>query len=197
MVRSQKELAIALSKLTPLASFDVGNEQYPISADLAADVLWTAYMRGDIEDKVVADLGCGNGILGYGAYLLGAAEVYLVDVDASAISVACANFPEGMYSCCDVRAFEKHVDTVVMNPPFGVQKRSADRVFLEVAFRSSVKVYSIHKIESKKFLETFAKEKGFVVDAVFPRDFVLPKLHDFHAKQKYSVAVGLWAFSKV
>ena len=38
-------------------------EQYPTGAHLAACVLAAAHERGDIEDRVVADLGVGGGVL--------------------------------------------------------------------------------------------------------------------------------------
>lgn len=48
-------------------------EQYPTSAHLAARVLHVAQETfDDIEGRVVADFGCGCGILGIGASLLGA-----------------------------------------------------------------------------------------------------------------------------
>ena len=39
----------------------------------------------DLKDKVVIDYGCGSGILGIGALLLGARQVYAVDIDPQAV----------------------------------------------------------------------------------------------------------------
>ena len=39
----------------------------------------------DLEDKVVIDYGCGSGILGIAALLLGARQVYAVDIDPQAV----------------------------------------------------------------------------------------------------------------
>jgi len=51
-------------------------EQYPTSAHLAGQMLYTIHSQfGDIEDKIVADLGCGGAILGIGACMLGAGYV--------------------------------------------------------------------------------------------------------------------------
>lgn len=41
-------------------------EQYPTTAHLAAHILYTATMHGDIEEKRVVDLGVGCGILTIG-----------------------------------------------------------------------------------------------------------------------------------
>lgn len=47
-------------------------EQYPTSAHLAARLLYTADASfDDIEEKAVLDLGCGTGMLGIGATILG------------------------------------------------------------------------------------------------------------------------------
>ena len=58
---------------------------------IASDVLFIAYAEGDIADKVVADLGCGTGILAIGAGKLGARRVIGIDVDGNALSQAEAN----------------------------------------------------------------------------------------------------------
>ena len=39
----------------------------------------------DLTDKVVIDYGCGSGILGIAALLLGARKVYAVDIDPQAV----------------------------------------------------------------------------------------------------------------
>jgi len=39
----------------------------------------------DLQDKVVIDYGCGSGILGIAALLLGARQVYAVDIDPQAV----------------------------------------------------------------------------------------------------------------
>lgn len=45
----------------------------------------------ETEHPVIADIGCGSGILSIGAILLGAEKVYAVDVDISAVSSASSN----------------------------------------------------------------------------------------------------------
>ncbi len=62
MVATQKELSIILSKLRPVPAPKIAPEQYQTPSDIAAEVLWHAKMNGDIEGKVVADFGAGNGI---------------------------------------------------------------------------------------------------------------------------------------
>ena len=59
----------------------VALEQYPTSPEIAAHMLLNALEEGDIEDAAVADLGCGGGILGIGAAILGASHVVAIDLD--------------------------------------------------------------------------------------------------------------------
>jgi putative methylase len=87
MINSKSQLAVALSKLDVFPSPDPKLEQYPTDSEIAAEVLWNAKMSGDIEGKRIADLGCGTGILGIGALLLGAKKVFFVDTDTAAIAV--------------------------------------------------------------------------------------------------------------
>ncbi|OUM62676.1 hypothetical protein PIROE2DRAFT_10996 [Piromyces sp. E2] len=63
-------------------------EQYPTSAHIASRMLYTAQsMYDDIEDKVVADLGCGCGVLSIGANQLGALYNYAFDIDDDALEI--------------------------------------------------------------------------------------------------------------
>ena len=196
----RKQLAIKLSKLNIIDKLNVNLEQYQTDSELAADLLWIAYQNGDIKNKVVADFGCGNGILGIGALLLGAKFVYFLDLDKNSLIVCKGNIPTGMknYQIIleDIADFNKNVDIVVMNPPFGVQKRKADKVFLETAMKYCNKIYSIHKIESKGFIDLLSSEKGFKVLDIIEREFILKKTYKFHSKSKYGFKVGIWILNQ-
>jgi putative methylase len=195
---NKKRLAVELSKLEKVEEVNPGLEQYPTDSELAAQVLWNAFMNGDIEDKVVADLGCGNGIFGIGALMLGAEKVYFVDLDKASLEVAKRNceFENVEFLNVDVMDFNEEVDSVVMNPPFGVQNVHADRGFLEKAMEVSKNIYSIHKIESKKFIDSLARDNGFGVIGFEEREFVLKKSMKFHKSDKYMVRVGLWVIKR-
>jgi ribosomal protein L11 methyltransferase len=43
------------------------------------------------ENKIIADIGCGSGILAIGAILLGAKKVYAVDIDPLAVNATHSN----------------------------------------------------------------------------------------------------------
>ena len=61
-------------------------EQYPTRPHIAACMLQTIHETfDDIENKNIADLGCGCGVLSIGAVMLGAGVVTGVDVDQDAL----------------------------------------------------------------------------------------------------------------
>ncbi len=78
-----------LSTVAPQPNPKVHLEQYTISEQLAANMLYiAAYANDDIVGKSVLDLGCGTGRLALGASFLGAKEVVGIDIDRSAIKTA-------------------------------------------------------------------------------------------------------------
>lgn len=196
---NKKILAMKLGRLEEVANKKIGLEQYQTDSELASEILWEAFMMGDVEGKVICDFGCGNGIFGVGALMLGAKKVYFVEKDKGSLDVAKRNaigFKNVQFFCCDVSKFNKKFDVVIMNPPFGVQKRKADKIFLEKAFELGKAVYSIHKTESKNFIEKISSENGFKVEEVVGLKFLLKKSYEFHRKRKYFVDAGLWVMRR-
>ena len=88
---NKKQLAILLSKLKTFEKQDINLEQYPTECEIAAESLWFAYMQSDIKNKIIADLGCGNGIFGIGSLILGAKKVIFLDVDKKILDIAYKN----------------------------------------------------------------------------------------------------------
>lgn len=63
-------------------------EQYETPSHIASVMLYTIQTKyGDIENKLVADLGCGCGMLSIGSFLLGAAHTIGFDIDPDALEV--------------------------------------------------------------------------------------------------------------
>ncbi len=198
-------LAVLLSQLKEFNASKAALEQYAIPSEIAATVLWEMLLQGDIEDKTIADLGAGTGILGIGAAVLGARLVHLVDIDNEALARAKENvvFLENelgatlhvLFDEEDIGNFKQIVDVVVQNPPFGVQKKHADRVFLEKAFSLAPIVYSFHKTESEQFLRKYAQDNGFVITRSWLFDWPLQATMHYHEKRKHLVKVGAWRFA--
>eukprot|EP00965_Chrysotila_dentata_P130264 4307323-Pleurochrysis_carterae.AAC.1 len=82
-----KQLVASLEQVRTWDSPKTRLEQYPTPPDLAAHLLMVAAQDEHIEGMHVADLGCGGGVLGIGAALLGAVQVVGYDVDAEALEV--------------------------------------------------------------------------------------------------------------
>ncbi len=198
---NKKQLAIILSKLKTFEKPIAKLEQYQTDPEIAAEIVWFAFMNNDIKNKIIADLGCGNGILGIAALLLGSKRVYFVDIDNDAILLTKQNLnslklKNYILLHQDITKFNKKVDTVLQNPPFGVQERYADKPFLEKAMQVSNTIYSFHKIESKQFIETLASDSNFRVELIIPLKFPLKKTQKFHKKESYKVNIGIWKLKR-
>lgn len=205
-IRSKSGLAIALSRLEGFKEPKVRVEQYNVDSEIGAFVLWNGLLKGDIRQKVSVDLGCGTGILGIGALLLGAKKVFFVDSDSSALETAMNSFKKverefsikghAVFVCKDVEKFSEKCDTVIENPPFGVKVRHADRIFLKKAFGTGDVIYSFHKSESKKFIERFSIKNGFEITDVWDFKFPLKASYKFHTRQIKYIDVSCFRLEK-
>ena len=171
-------------------------EQYSTPAVIAADLLFIAYSFGDIEGRKVVDLGCGGGILSIGAALLGAEKV-----------TGHRRGRGGPGRCSEERRQRRgghraartwrsaHVklraDTVVMNPPFGSQRRNADRPFLEAAVRIAPRVYTLHNARTIDFLERMVPAMGAKIFFQKSYKFEIPHMFEFHDRKKKEIEVAL------
>jgi len=201
MISSKKQLEVALSKLEQINSPKVDLEQYQTPSDIAAEVLWHAFMNNDIKNKIIADFGSGNGILGIGASLLGAKKIFFLDSDPSSLLVAKNNFTflnlsNAIFLKEQIQNFKNKVDVVIQNPPFGVQNQHSDREFLKKAFEVSNKIYSFHKIESRSFIDSIIRDANFKLKAILKFNFPLKKTQDFHEKKIHIVQVGCFILEK-
>ncbi|XP_065834394.1 rRNA N6-adenosine-methyltransferase METTL5-like [Oscarella lobularis] len=207
----RKQLVGALGSLDGFSEPKVLLEQYALPAEVAADILRDVVHLGydDLSGKLVADLGCGSGVLAIGAALLGARHVVAFDIDDDALSVASENVADmeldGQvdFVKCDVINLRcgagKLFDTIVMNPPYGTKKNEGrDVEFLQTALRlCRGYVYSIHKSSTRDYLEKKAKDWGvpMTVDKTFKNfSLELPKTMRFHKKDAAYVKVDLLRF---
>ena len=203
MALTKSRLAILLSKLAVFENPKLMLEQYATDSEAAAQALWFAYMNGDIEGKDVADFGCGPGIFGVAALLLGSEKVYFVDNDKEAIEICRKNIAaavgeedNAVILADDIAKFKERVDTVVQNPPFGTKAKHADRQFLLQAFKVGQAVYSIHKIETADFVKKIAADNGFTVTNILPLQLQLKNTYEFHRSKMRRVDVGMFRIVK-
>jgi putative methylase len=214
------DLEMALSMITPHPSPKAYWEQYTIPPRAAADFLYAAaYTHDDIIGKTIADLGCGTGTLAIGSVLLGARATVGVDIDRVAIKTAMQNAEalnvkeQTQWIAADVETVRGRFDTVLQNPPFGIQKRRADRRFLRKALEMGRRIYSIHKsVEGDRrfgkkprehaptmtpgaasaFLHSFIEKHGGTIKAVYATSMVIPHMFDFHTKRRHRFPVDIY-----
>jgi putative methylase len=200
MVR-KLDLEKALSEIAPHPAPKAYLEQYTIPPEVAAEVLYTAtYIYDDIADKTVIDLGCGTGRLAIGAVLLGAKEAVGVDIDWVATRIASENAEKmdvkgkTSWVVADINAVHGSFGTVLQNPPFGVQKRKADRIFIKKSLELGHRIYSFHKggNRNRAFIKRFIEKRGGKVTSIFRMQMAIPKLFEFHTKRKHNVEVDLY-----
>jgi putative methylase len=172
-------------------------EQYATPPPLAARLIYHAMLHGDIAGCRVCDLGCGTGILACGAAILGASTVVGVDLDPAALAIARRNAGSaGVH----VEFVERRIgadlgdlgifDTVVMNPPFGAQKRHADRPFIEAALALAPVVWGIFNAGSRTFVASYIEGKGEVTDSVSAR-LALERTFAFHRRERVEIATEI------
>ena len=192
----QKALEKLLQGVPSHPSPSAALEQYMTPAPAAAAALYFAAQYGDITQKRVADLGCGTGILAIGAKLLGASEVLGIDVDAKSVEVAREHAAslglELHLEVGNIEDFHGELDTVVMNPPFGAQKKHADRPFLEKAFEVAPVVYSFHMAETEDWVRREASGAGFTITHKNKYVFAIRHLFEFHRKERLDIDVLLF-----
>ncbi len=203
-ITSKKDLAIILSAIEGFEEPKAELEQYMTPSEIASEIIWIAFMDENIKGKKVADFGCGTGIFSFGAALLGAEKVIGYDIDNKAIEIAEKNrkivektnilLSKIEFIKKDIRDVDEKFDTVIMNPPFGVQEKGADAIFLKKAFEKSNTIYSMHKFGTEEFLEKFAKEHNFKPLRLTEKTLELKPTMGFHEELKHPVKVMLWKF---
>lgn len=187
-------------------------EQYPTSPHLAAHMVYTAATAfGDVEGRVVVDLGCGTGMLGFGCGMMGAGSVTGLDADLDALEVAVANRSElelddamdfvlcdvsSMPLACGRSGVPTSVDTVIMNPPFGTRNKGIDVVFIERALALQPRaIFSLHKSSTRGFLmQKASRDWGVQAQVLAQLRFDVPQMYKFHKKKSVDVEVDFIRF---
>jgi putative methylase len=213
MKLSKKDLISIIQKTESFINPKIELEQYCIDANCAIDIIYYAgFEYNDINNAFIIDLGAGTGRLSIASAFLKASFVLSVDIDMLALEILRRNVSSlGLNQvifpiCADIEYFEisrrflpsDMKVTTIMNPPFGVQKRFADRVFLGKSFAFSDVVYSIHLENPKvhKFISNYINQYNMKIDNVFPFNMVLERTFPFHRKKLKKINVNVYRFIK-
>ena len=199
-ITRKKHLEMKLQSIPAHPKPKVGLEQYTTPSVIASDLIWNAYSLGDVEDRDIVDLGCGTGIFAIGSSLMGANSVIGVDVDEDSIKLAQElkdklKLTNLNFIVSDIDDFNEssNVDAVFQNPPFGSQKNAdsgQDLKFIQKAIGLDCDVlYSFHMQSTEEFLIKYYEDNNFEITHIFRYKFPIPKIYDFHTKEKRNVDV--------
>ncbi|TMI24677.1 methyltransferase [Candidatus Bathyarchaeota archaeon] len=193
---SKRQLEIQLGKLKIPQTPKLGLEQYPVSPEVAAELLYMAgFEHRDLQGEII-DLGTGTGRLAIGAAIMGSQKVVGVDIDEKAIALARENARatgvQVEWVVSDVAEVVGRYDTVIMNPPYGTRSPHLDVRFLERAFELAPVSYSIHKSSTREYLNGVIAKKNRRVDALRNMTLNIPHLFPFHHKKWNNVEVDLY-----
>ena len=188
MFMKKKDLEIFLEKVPNFPDPKINLEQYKTPASIAADILYQAFLKQDIQDKNVLDLGCGTGIFAVGASLLHAKNVQGFDIDEpcilQAIQFAQNHRLDISFTVIDIEDIDQKGDTAIMNPPFGAQKKNkhADRIFMKKALSLCPIVYSLHLEHTWPFMQKLTKALQAGTEIISSYQFPIKGSYFFHKK---------------
>ncbi|XP_071512392.1 rRNA N(6)-adenosine-methyltransferase METTL5 [Panulirus ornatus] len=205
-----KELEAWLQDVMGFETPKVKLEQYETPAHIAARMIHTMESSfGDVKGKIVADLGCGCGMLMTGTALMGASASFGFEIDQDALEICQGNLEEMELRSVELlqmdikdltstySRFFKFFDTVVLNPPFGTKRnQGADMEFLKVALDlSKTAVYSLHKSATRTHVTKKAADWGVKMQVIAQLRYNLPSTYQFHKKNSVDIEVDFIRFS--
>lgn len=187
-----------MESLDPLPHPASATEQYPTPAGIAAEVAYLASAKGDVDGRSVADLGCGNGVLAIAAKLLGAGRVIGLDSDRTAVEIARRNAERAQvdveWRLADVGSVGERFETIFMNPPFGSQRRHADRPFFDSALAWGHVVYAFLNARAEAYVRRRIESGSGEITDRLPYAFPIPHTFDFHREEVRRIDVVLYRF---
>ena len=195
-----------ISDLESLESFSSPKdylEQYQTPPSVAGEMIHYISNNYSLNNYIIADLGCGTGILGISAALCGCENVFLFDIDDEALEIAKNNVEnlelENKIQIIQVdvnqlrhwNKLNKYFDLVITNPPFGIRSENgADVEFLKTAsYLCNNTIFSLHKFSTNNFLNKFYEKNGIKDIKSFKIEYNLPKTYKFHKKKEKNIDV--------
>jgi len=188
----KSELVRELSSIEGFEEPKISLEQYMTPPQLAADLIFAAYMQGDIEGKDVVDAGTGTGMLAVGAALLGA-NVTGVEKDWSSLKTARRNAKRTEVDVNfvqeDFTEVEEVFDTCIMNPPFSVHSEEGEQ-FVEKAFEVADSIYAVADDDLLSLIKRFAEFSAYKVESQ-EVEISLPATYGFHTEESRETEINI------
>jgi putative methylase len=218
----KKNLISIVQSMDGFETPDVQLEQYITDAISTVDFLYfIAVDNNDILGNIILDLGAGTGRLGLTSLLMGAESVVAIEKDANAIRILEKNAKEleltdyltiirmDISKISDIHCDSLLATTLqksssntkivcVMNPPFGVQIRNADRPFLQLAMNLSDKIYSIHlsNPKTRSYLQRFVESYGWNISSIHSQKMILEENYAFHKQKRKQIVADVYKMEK-
>lgn len=205
-----RQLESLLQSACPILDFEgrprVDLEQYSTSPHLASQII--CYIEDHfsaISNQIVADFGCGCGILSIASGVMDADLVFSFDIDPKCIDITvrqCGNvdsFPHEIVQMDITQGLPTHLsfDTIIMNPPFGTRNSGIDMKFIDIGLQTAEQVFSLHKTSTRRYISKHCSEVGAQAELVATLQYDLPKTHKHHTKKSVDIEVDLWKVSKI
>nr|XP_055163723.1 rRNA N6-adenosine-methyltransferase METTL5 [Nyctereutes procyonoides] len=152
-----KELESRLQQVDGFEKPKLLLEQYPTRPHIAACMLYTIHNTyDDIENKVVADLGCGCGVLSIGTAMLGAGLCVGFDIDEDALEVFNRNVEEFELTNVDMvqcGLFVLFITNPLFRPPHIQKKATEWKIKIDIIAELRYDLPASYKFHKKKSVD--------------------------------------------
>jgi len=137
-------------------------------------------------------------VLAIAAKLLGAGRVMGLDSDPTAVEAARRNAERARvdveWRLEDVRSVREHFETIFMNPPFGSQRRHADRPFFDTTLAWGHVVYAFLNARAEGYVRRRIESGSGKITDRLPYAFPIPHSFEFHREEVRRIDVVLYRF---
>jgi putative methylase len=181
-------------------------EQYTTPSELALRVAYEL-VRATGPGATFADLGAGTCRLSLALLLLGAYRVIAIELDSRLCPLCIeaalrAGVEERLGIICSritrsMGPLSANIDGVVMNPPYGVWRRGADREFIEYALSLRPEIIiAILKAGNYSFHARIASGWGYKAFLLWRDSIEIPASMPHHRSRIRRVSVDVIAFKR-
>jgi predicted RNA methylase len=218
----KKNLISIVQSMEGFSKPNVKLEQYITDAISTVDFLfYIGVDNDDILGNIIVDIGAGTGRLCLTSLLMGAKSVFAIEKDYAAIQILKKNANDLDLSS-EITIIQKDITVLnnedhillrknisdlsdtntdiicVMNPPFGVQVRYADRPFLQLAMELCDKIYSVHlsNAKTRSFLDRFTKSRGWEIESIHSQKMIIEGTYSFHSKKRKEILADVYKIEK-